>query len=124
MAETLAQVFSCKFCEISKNNFFTEHHRATASVDNHLNWLKWFLIPHSRGIIFLSPFFDVIRMSMSTVSVLAQLDSGWNSVFAKCFPLTYDLNGFQYRVNKRHFSLGSLWAAFLHHFHHFFFFFF
>ena len=25
--ETLAQVFSCKFCEISKNTFFTEHLR-------------------------------------------------------------------------------------------------
>ena len=25
--ETLAQVFSCEFCEISKNNFFTEHLR-------------------------------------------------------------------------------------------------
>ena len=23
--ETLAQVFSCQFCEISKNTFFTEH---------------------------------------------------------------------------------------------------
>ena len=23
--ETLAQVFSCEFCEISKNTFFTEH---------------------------------------------------------------------------------------------------
>ena len=23
--ETLAQVFSCKLCEISKNTFFTEH---------------------------------------------------------------------------------------------------
>ena len=29
--ETLAQVFSCKFCEISKNTFFTEHLRATTS---------------------------------------------------------------------------------------------
>ena len=29
--ETLAQVFSCEFCEISKNTFFTEHLRATAS---------------------------------------------------------------------------------------------
>ena len=28
--ETLAQVFSCKFCEISKNTFFTEHVWATA----------------------------------------------------------------------------------------------
>ena len=30
--ETLAQVFSCEFCEISKNTFFKEHLWATASV--------------------------------------------------------------------------------------------
>ena len=30
--ETLAQVFPCEFCEISKNIFFTEHLRATASA--------------------------------------------------------------------------------------------
>ena len=29
--ETLTQVFSCEFCEISKNNFFTEHVWMTAS---------------------------------------------------------------------------------------------
>ena len=29
--ETLAQVFSCEFCEISKNAFLTEHLWATAS---------------------------------------------------------------------------------------------
>ena len=29
--ETLAQVFSCEFCEISKNTIFTEHLRTTAS---------------------------------------------------------------------------------------------
>ena len=29
---TLTQVFSCEFCEISKNTFFTEHILATASV--------------------------------------------------------------------------------------------
>ena len=29
--ETMAQVFSCELCEFSKNNFFTEHLRATAS---------------------------------------------------------------------------------------------
>ena len=28
--ETLAQMFSCKFCEIFKNTFFTEHLRKTA----------------------------------------------------------------------------------------------
>ena len=30
--ETLAQVFSCEFCEISKNTFFTELLWATASA--------------------------------------------------------------------------------------------
>ena len=29
--ETLAQVFSCEFCKIYKNNLFAEHHRTTAS---------------------------------------------------------------------------------------------
>ena len=33
--ETLAQVFSCDFCEISKNTFFMEHLWATASVPSH-----------------------------------------------------------------------------------------
>ena len=30
--ETLAQVFSCEFCEVSKNTFFTEQLWTTASV--------------------------------------------------------------------------------------------
>ena len=30
--ETLAQVFSCEFCEIFKNAFFIEHLRVTATV--------------------------------------------------------------------------------------------
>ena len=30
--ESLAQVFFCELCEISKNTFFTEHLHATASV--------------------------------------------------------------------------------------------
>ena len=30
--ETLAQVFSCEFCEIFKSTFFTEHLQATASI--------------------------------------------------------------------------------------------
>ena len=31
--EALAQMFSCKFCDISKNTFFTEHLRTTTSVE-------------------------------------------------------------------------------------------
>ena len=30
--ETLAQVFSCEFCEIFKDTFFTEHLRTSASA--------------------------------------------------------------------------------------------
>ena len=60
-------------------------------VDVHLNWPNWFNFLILEGgllnilmdcIIFLSPFVDVTRMSKSTVSFLAQLDSGiiclWN----------------------------------------------
>ena len=34
--ETLTQVFSCQFCEISKNIFFTEHVWTTASVPENI----------------------------------------------------------------------------------------
>ena len=34
LQETLAQVFCCKFCEISKNTFSTEHLRTTAPVSS------------------------------------------------------------------------------------------
>ena len=37
--ETLARVFSCEFCEVFKNRFFTEHLLATAS-ENILIFLK------------------------------------------------------------------------------------
>ena len=40
---TLAQVFSCEFCKISKNIFFPEHLWATASViikECVYNWIK------------------------------------------------------------------------------------
>ena len=30
--ETLAQLFSCEFCELSRNTFFTEHVWTAASV--------------------------------------------------------------------------------------------
>ena len=53
--------------------------------DVHLKWLNWFdflsvegslLIIPADYMIFQSPFLDVTRMSMSTVSFVAQLDSG------------------------------------------------
>ena len=34
--ETLAQLFSCEFCEISRNTFFTKHFRVTSAGLNPL----------------------------------------------------------------------------------------
>ena len=53
-------------------------------VDVDLNWLTWFhflildggLLVILIDYIFLSPFLDIARMSLSTVSFLVQLDSG------------------------------------------------
>ena len=51
--ETLAQVFSCKLCEISKNTFFTEHLLATASVLNTLLRLRGrFYLKHLNAVDF------------------------------------------------------------------------
>ena len=54
-------------------------------VDVHLNWLNWFhflilevglIITLIDCMIFLSPFVDVTRISMPTVSFFTRLDSG------------------------------------------------
>ena len=69
------------------------HHQNEASLslfyrylaDVHLNWLRWFHFLILKGgvlfilidcMIFQSPFVHVSRVSMSTLSFLAQLDSG------------------------------------------------
>ena len=46
LSETLEKVFSCEFCEISKNTFFTEHLWATASLFS--EDLNCFRRPHIR----------------------------------------------------------------------------
>ena len=75
-------------------------------------------LPFSRGrstrysdrfMIFLSPFLYVTRMSMPTVSFLAQLDSG-----IECFPLTYNLYGFKSRINRHLLTVGSFERDFLY----------
>ena len=85
-------------------------------IDVHLNWLNWFhffileeslLLIQIDYMIFLSPFLDVTRMSMSTVSFLTQLGSGILCLAPiECFPLTYDLNGFKSRINRHLLTAG------------------
>ena len=81
-------------------------------IDVHLNWIKWFyllflaappLVVLIGCMIFLSPFLDVIRMSISTVS-FSRTPRFWYSLHAECFPLTYYLNSFKSRVNRHLFN--------------------
>ena len=51
-------------------------------ADAHLNWFHFLIVEEGLLVIlidcliFLSPFLDVTRMSMSKISFLIQLDSG------------------------------------------------
>ena len=76
-------------------------------------------LPHSWGSStnysnrlhdFLSPFLDVIRMSMSTVSFFAQLNSGILCP-QNAFLWPYNLNGFKPRVNRHLFFFGPFYVA-------------
>ena len=84
-------------------------------VDVHLNFLNWFHFLFLEGgllvilidcMIFLSPFLDVSRMYMSTVSFLTQLGSGI-LLPIECFPLIYDLSGFNSRIKKHLLTVTS-----------------
>ena len=81
-------------------------------IDVHLNRINWIyllilaappLVVLIGCMIFLSPFLDVMRMSMSTVS-FSRTPRFWHSLHAECFPLTYDLNSFKSRVNRHLFN--------------------
>ena len=79
LAASLEPLFHCG--NVASSSFFT----GISFVEVHLNWLNWFhFLIHEGGllvividcIIFLSLFLDVTRMSVSTVSFFAQLESG------------------------------------------------
>ena len=57
-------------------------------------------LPYSQWTMFLSPFLDVTKMSMSAVSWLTQLVNFWNSLPVECFPLTDDYSGFKSTINR------------------------
>ena len=60
--ETLAQVFSCEFCEIFKNIFFTEH-------------LRWLLLIH--GLLFLKRSFDYLKITCSQFCFKLKYQIDW-----------------------------------------------
>ena len=57
-------------------------------------------LPYSQWTMFLSPFLDVTKMSMSAVSWLTQLVNFRNSLPVECFPLTDDYSGFKSTINR------------------------
>ena len=50
LKKRLAQVFSCEFCKISKNTFFIEHLRVTASVLSSTEAVTYAMTSFSDGL--------------------------------------------------------------------------
>ena len=91
-------------------------------VDVHLNWINRFhflvlkgdqLVIMTDCMIFQSPFLDVTRMSYVN-SFFPHTARPWNSLPIECFPLTYDLNGFKFRINRHLLPVGSFKTDFLY----------
>ena len=61
--ETLAQVFSCAVCEISKTTFFTEHHRNIKIK----NMIIWFVFTVNRKNMWATPYFEISSPLISLV---------------------------------------------------------
>ena len=77
-------------------------------------WLNWFHFHILKGglfiilkdcIISLSPFIDVTKMAMLSVSFIAQLNS--ETLLIECFLLTDDLSGFNSGINRDLLTVGS-----------------
>ena len=85
-------------------------------VDVCLNTVNWFHFVFLNGgllvikidcIIFLSPFIDVTRISISTVSFLAQQTLSLHILPIECFTLNYDLSGIKFRISRHLLTVGS-----------------
>ena len=90
--EALAQVFSCEYCEISKNTFFTEHLWTTASSSRRLSvicylwYSNWFknetsLILNTNSEAYSEP------CQTSKMEIFAKIVNGFWLFFAKNFIL-------------------------------------
>ena len=73
------------YWNVASLSFFCRYYFGNTNIDVLQNWLNWFHFLFLEAgstscsencMIFLSPFLDVTWMSMTTVSFLAQLDSG------------------------------------------------
>ena len=114
LGSALGRPYPCKFLEAVFQNFYLVCSRILFPKYYLCRWSselsQLVLLPQLRGrspviligcLIFLSasPFLDVTRMSLSTVSFLARLNSGIICLQNAVRRFTYDLNGFTSRVN-------------------------
>ena len=58
-------MFSCEFCEISRNTFFTEHLWTTVSVDNNDYLEKWLSSFVNFSLVMLIFLYGVISCNVS-----------------------------------------------------------
>ena len=80
-----------------------------------LNWLNWFHFLILEGDLFV---ILIDCMTSATIprwckdvydySVFSPTARLWDSLPMECFPLTYDLNGFKYRINRHLLTVGFL----------------
>ena len=107
----LAQVFSCEFCEISKNTLFTKHLRAIASVEQSTST---HLHEHSLCILLVCwhRYYDFLHFPFMTVLLYI------NRIFRTYFD-TWDkqivddlLNCLQKKVNNLIYSFPDLYKYF------------
>ena len=70
-------------------------------------------IGHSCSLSLLSPFIDVYKNVYVSSFFLCTVRL-WSSLPIEYFPLTYDLNGFKCRINRRPLTVGSFETDFLY----------
>ena len=81
--EVLAQVFSCEFCEISKNTFSTEYLWTTASKQRATCFIKWLYVKSSQFQVWGA---SRLHAGTSFISYLYTWFSSSNQIFRSAPP--------------------------------------
>ena len=81
--ETLAQVFYCEFCEISKNTFSTEYLWTTASKQRATCFIKWLYVKSSQFQVWGA---SRLHAGTSFISYLYTWFSSSNQIFRSAPP--------------------------------------
>ena len=104
--ESLAQVFSCEFCEISKNTFFTEHFWTTASELN--------ILRHSEDVLDVSGTHRLIMQVQFTSRVRGVIISNEKRTLSCVFPGKF-VNFFRKGIPQKTAEHISLWCIIIMH---------